>query len=85
LLLEPDPVRFAEQEDEKLGGFGRFVQRVLPYRDVLIQAALFSIVVGLLSLASPFLIQILTDDVLIRGDTDLLTGVGDRSHCHATD
>jgi ATP-binding cassette subfamily C protein len=32
LLLEPDPVRFAEQEDEKLGGFGRFVQRVLPYR-----------------------------------------------------
>jgi ATP-binding cassette subfamily C protein len=75
LLLEPDPVRFAEQEDEKLSGFGRFVQRVLPYRNVLLQAALFSMVVGLLSLASPFLIQILTDDVLIRGDTDLLTGV----------
>lgn len=75
LLLEPDPVRFAEQTEDKLGSVGRFVQRVLPYRAVLLQAALFSIVVGLLSLASPFLIQILTDDVLIRGDTDLLTGV----------
>jgi ATP-binding cassette subfamily C protein len=30
---------------------------------------------GLLSLASPFLLQILTDDVLVRGDTKLLTTV----------
>ena len=30
LLLEPDPVRFFAQEDEKekIGGFGRFLKRV---------------------------------------------------------
>jgi ATP-binding cassette subfamily C protein len=31
------------------------------------------LLLGLLSLASPFLLQILTDDVLVRGDTKLLT------------
>lgn len=77
LLLEPDPVRFFEQPDEKekIGGFGRFLKRVWPYRALVAQALLLNSVLGLLSLASPFLLQILTDDVLVRGDTKLLTGV----------
>ena len=77
LLLEPDPVRFFTQEDEKdkIGGFGRFLKRVLPYRSILAQALLLNSILGLLSLASPFLLQILTDDVLVRGDTQLLTRV----------
>ncbi|MEO1560907.1 MAG: peptidase domain-containing ABC transporter, partial [Cyanobacteria bacterium J06632_19] len=77
LLLEPDPVRFFTQEDEKqkVGGFGRFLRRVLQYRAILTQTLLLNLVLGLLSLASPFLVQILTDDVLVRGDMHLLTSV----------
>jgi len=75
LLLEPDPVRFFEQPEDKVGGFGRFLKRVSPYRGILSQAFVINLVLGLLSLASPFLLQILTDDVLVRGDTKLLTGV----------
>ncbi len=39
------------------------------------QALLLNLFVGLITLAYPFLIQILTDDVLVRGDTKLLNGV----------
>lgn len=74
LLLEPDPDRFFEEfRDEKASGFGRFLRRILPYRKLLAQAFVSNIVLGLLSLASPFLLQILTDDVLVRQDTNLLT------------
>jgi ATP-binding cassette subfamily C protein len=77
LLLEPDPIRFFAQldEKEKIGGFGRFLRRVWPYRALLSQALLLNSVIGLFSLASPFLLQILTDDVLVRGDSQLLTRV----------
>ncbi|HEY9812673.1 MAG TPA: peptidase domain-containing ABC transporter, partial [Candidatus Sericytochromatia bacterium] len=36
---------------------------------------IINICVGILSLTSPFLIQILTDDVLIRGETEILRGL----------
>ncbi|HIK03537.1 MAG TPA: peptidase domain-containing ABC transporter [Trichormus sp. M33_DOE_039] len=77
LLLEPDPVRFFTQADEqeKIGGLRRFLGRIWPYRAILGQTLLLNLVLGLLSLASPFLLQILTDDVLVRGDTELLTSV----------
>ncbi|MEH2121829.1 peptidase domain-containing ABC transporter [Nostoc sp.] len=74
LLLEPD-VKFFAQKDEKLGGFWRFFRRVWIYRAILAQALPLNLMLGLLSLASPFLMQILTDDVLVRGDTKLLTTV----------
>ncbi|MBW4644720.1 MAG: peptidase domain-containing ABC transporter [Goleter apudmare HA4340-LM2] len=76
LLLEPDPERFYEQPHEAAkNGFGRFFQRVLPYRGLLTQVLLINIVMGLLALGTPVLIQLLTDDVLVRGDTRLLTVV----------
>ncbi|MBE9199442.1 MULTISPECIES: peptidase domain-containing ABC transporter [unclassified Nodularia (in: cyanobacteria)] len=77
LLLEPDSVRFFTQEDqqEKIGGLGRFLRRVWPYRAIVGQTLLLNSILGLLSLASPFLLQILTDDVLVRGDRQLLTSV----------
>ncbi len=76
LLLEPDPDRFFEQpkEDAK-GGLGRFFKRILPYRGLLTHVLMINIVLGLLALGTPILIQILTDDVLVRGDTQLLTVV----------
>jgi ATP-binding cassette, subfamily C, bacterial len=75
LLLEPDPTRFLNQTDDRVSGFGRFVRRVLPYQGILLEAFLCALIIGLLSLSSPFLIQILTDDVLVRGDMQLLTAV----------
>ena len=72
LLLQPDPVRFAEQEDDQISGFRRFVSRAWSYRGVLLNAFICALVMGILSLASPLLIQTLTDDVLVRGDTKLL-------------
>jgi ATP-binding cassette, subfamily C, bacterial len=76
LLLEPDQARlFAEESDQPKSGFWRFVKRVFPYRGILIEAFICAVIVGILSLSSPFLMQILTDDVLVRGDTKLLMAV----------
>ena len=75
LLLQPDSVRFNAQTEDKVGGFGQFFSRIKPHQFLIFQALLCAQVVGLLSLAYPFLIQILTDDVLVRGDTRLLAAV----------
>ncbi|MEQ8997165.1 MAG: peptidase domain-containing ABC transporter [Coleofasciculus sp. B1-GNL1-01] len=77
LLLQPDSSRFFAQPDDsdKPSGFIRFLKRVLPYQGILGEALLINLVLGLLSLAYPFFIQILTDEVLVQGDTQLLTGV----------
>ncbi|MBE9045170.1 peptidase domain-containing ABC transporter, partial [Pleurocapsales cyanobacterium LEGE 10410] len=75
LLLVPDAIRFEQQPDDHVSGFSRFLKRVLPYRGILGEALLINLVIGVLSLATPFLFQILTDDVLVRGDTQLLTVV----------
>ncbi|MEH2423139.1 MAG: peptidase domain-containing ABC transporter [Nostoc sp.] len=75
LLLLPDDTRFSEQPDDKMTGFGRYLVRVWPYRFLLGQAIAINIVIGILSLAYPLMMQLLTDDVLVRGDTQLLTTV----------
>lgn len=75
LLLIVDESRFYQQESDKIGGLGRYLQRVWPYRFILAQAIAMNIAIGMLSLASPLMMQLLTDDVLIRGDTQLLTTV----------
>jgi ATP-binding cassette subfamily C protein len=75
LLLQPDPIRFFAQKDDEVGGFWRFLKRVWIWRGILAQAIPLNLILGILSLASPFLLQILTDDVLVRGDTRLLTTV----------
>lgn len=75
LLLEPDHSRFFSQDNDKIDNFGQWLRRLWIYRAILAEALLCAIVIGLLALASPILIQILTDDVLVRGDTQLLTAV----------
>jgi len=75
LLLEADPVRLAEQSSHRDSNLVRFVQRIKPYRAILSQALLLNLVVGLITLVYPFLIQVLTDDVLVREDTNLLNGI----------
>jgi ATP-binding cassette subfamily B protein/ATP-binding cassette subfamily C protein len=74
LLLEPDPERFSQQPQEKPhGGLLRFFMRILPYRGLLTQVLMINIILGVLALGTPVLIQLLTDDVLVRGDIQLLT------------
>jgi ATP-binding cassette, subfamily C, bacterial len=75
LLVEPDTERFFAQENDQVGGFWRFFKRVWIFRAILAQALPLNLILGVLSLSSPFLLQILTDDVLVRGDTKLLTTV----------
>ena len=75
LILEPDPVRFWSQSNDQVASVGRFFKRAWAYRSVLTQAFVINLVLGLLSLATPFLIQILTDDVLVRRDMGLLNAV----------
>jgi ATP-binding cassette subfamily C protein len=75
LLLEPDSIRFFAQPDDKIGDLGRFFKSIITYRSILTQALTINLILGLLSLATPFLIEVLTDDVLVRGDTHLLTSV----------
>ncbi|MEJ1936967.1 cysteine peptidase family C39 domain-containing protein, partial [Nostoc sp. NIES-2111] len=73
LLLEPDAESFSQIESDRTSGFWRFFKRVWNFRSILAQALPLNLLLGVLSLASPFLLQILTDDVLVRGDTRLLT------------
>ncbi|MBR8839259.1 MAG: peptidase domain-containing ABC transporter [Stigonema ocellatum SAG 48.90 = DSM 106950] len=72
LLLQPDANRFFAEPDDKLDTFEKVIQGIKPYRGLILEALVISQLIGLLSLASPFLVQILTDDVLVRHDTDLL-------------
>jgi ABC-type bacteriocin/lantibiotic exporter with double-glycine peptidase domain len=78
LLLEPDAERLATlaQDRPSSGVLGRFWRQLRPFRPLLLQALAINAVLGLLSLAMPLLTQILTDDVLIRRDTQLLTSLG---------
>jgi ABC-type bacteriocin/lantibiotic exporter with double-glycine peptidase domain len=55
MLLTPDEGRFYQQESDKIGGLGRYIQRVCPYRWILAQAIAINVAIGLLSLATPFM------------------------------
>ncbi|MBH8576265.1 peptidase domain-containing ABC transporter [Nostocaceae cyanobacterium CENA369] len=75
LLLEPIESFFEQPQEQAKGGLGRFFQRIWPYRGLLTHVLIINAVLGLLALATPVMIQLLTDDVLVRGDTQLLTVV----------
>ncbi|MFM9087354.1 MAG: cysteine peptidase family C39 domain-containing protein, partial [Cyanobium sp.] len=76
LLLEPDHARLSEQEEENRHPLLRFLPLALPYSGLLLQALGINMVLGLLGLTMPLLMQLLTDDVLVRRDSQLLTSLG---------
>ena len=76
LLLEPDLSRLQEHQDASPPPLLRFVRMALPFRGLLLQALSINAVIGLLALSLPLLMQVLTDDVLVRRDTNLLTSLG---------
>lgn len=75
LLLAPDETRFYEQPNDRIVGFGRFLRRIWHYQGLLAEVVALNLIIGLLALAFPLLIQVLTDDVLVRGDWDLLVTI----------
>ncbi len=76
LLLQPDQERLEEQQEAPHNSFGRFLQQVLPYRGLVLQVLAINAVIGLLALTTPLLMQFLTDDVLVRRDSQLLASLG---------
>jgi ABC-type bacteriocin/lantibiotic exporter with double-glycine peptidase domain len=77
LLLEPDPTRFpvSNQPSQRWrSGQGlAIVPRLLqPFRGLLVQALGLNLAIGVLALGMPLMMQILTDDVLVRGDGEML-------------
>lgn len=76
LLLEPDLTRLQEQQDTTAPPLLRFMQMAAPFRNLLLQALSINAIIGLLALSLPLLMQVLTDDVLVRRDTNLLTSLG---------
>ena len=76
LILEPDQVRFSlSQDNHKVDNLGQIFQRIKPYWAILAEVLLLNIFLGLTNLAYPFLLQILSDDVLVRRDLNLLNGL----------
>ena len=72
LLLVPDGERFHEQQQDTVSTLGRFVRRVWPFRHILLEAIAINVAIGLMALAMPVAMQLLTDDVLVRRDTQQL-------------
>ena len=77
LLLEPDPHHFPAVDGAREGwkagkGLAAFVPFVMPFRKLLLQALALNLAIGVLALGMPLLMQILTDDVLVRGDGEML-------------
>ncbi|MDJ0678106.1 MAG: peptidase domain-containing ABC transporter [Calothrix sp. MO_167.B42] len=78
LLLKPDEQRFFTQSNHSDSSWNyghRFWQYILNYQGILFEGLLCAFVIGILSLSYPFFLQILTDDVLVRGDKDFLSGI----------
>ncbi|MEM6254990.1 MAG: peptidase domain-containing ABC transporter [Cyanobacteria bacterium P01_D01_bin.156] len=74
LLLEPDEIRFYSQaKQQKVTGVPSPLRRLWPYRKLLLESLGLNVAIGLIALVIPFLIQILTDDILIDGDRRMLT------------
>ncbi|MBL6797491.1 MAG: peptidase domain-containing ABC transporter [Synechococcus sp. BS307-5m-G39] len=75
LLLEPDPARRRDVSEAPSHAFSVLLRYVVPFRRLLLQALLLNFVVGLMSLGLPLLMQLLTDDVLVRGDQRMLVSL----------
>jgi len=79
LLLEPDPARWARDthSDDPLArqGVWVFARFLKPFQPLLLQALGLNLVIGVMALSMPLLLQVLTDDVLVRGDGGMLAAL----------
>jgi ATP-binding cassette subfamily C protein len=75
LVLKPDPNRISENDPPTFEKEYSFFSNIWKYSKILVSAFYCSVIIGFLSLAMPLLIQILTDEVLVRKDSDYLNKV----------
>lgn len=74
LTLEPDQERLARQPKERSRQhFLRRLSRLMaPHRSLVVRVLAINAVIGFIGLAIPLLMQVLTDDILVRRDAQLL-------------
>jgi ABC-type bacteriocin/lantibiotic exporter with double-glycine peptidase domain len=74
LLLDPDNLRLNSQPDDPKirNGYRRLLKYILPFTGLILNALLINIVIGLVALGMPIVMQLLTDDVLVRRDSGFL-------------
>jgi ABC-type bacteriocin/lantibiotic exporter with double-glycine peptidase domain len=74
LLLDPDNLRLNSQPDDPKirNGYRRLLKYILPFSSLILNALLINIVIGLVALGMPIVMQLLTDDVLVRRDSGFL-------------
>lgn len=74
LLLVPDEAFYhlSPNTPNRIAGI---LQQIWPYRTSLLQVCIYGLFIGLLSLTIPFLVQFITDDVLLEADNHLLPKV----------
>jgi ABC-type bacteriocin/lantibiotic exporter with double-glycine peptidase domain len=78
LTLEPDMARLLSQPDEsaKQNFVGRVLRLAKPYSGLIARAMCLNAVVGVIGLGIPLLMQVLTDDILVRRDSQMLGALG---------
>ena len=74
LLLEPDPARLGRTSNHS-EGLRVFRHYLVPFRPLLTQAIALNALIGIFGLGMPLLMQVLTDDVLLRGDNGMLASL----------
>ena len=74
LLLEPDPARLGRTTHHS-EGLRIFRHYLVPFRPLLTQAISLNALIGIFGLGMPLLMQVLTDDVLLRGDNGMLASL----------
>lgn len=77
LLLDPDYLRLNSQPDDPSvrSGYRRLIKYIKPLGGLLANALLINVVVGIVALGMPILMQLLTDDVLVRRDAGFLSSL----------
>lgn len=78
LTLEPDLARLQKQPDDasKIHFLMRMLRLARPYGGLVARAMALNGVIGLIGLGIPMLMQVLTDDILVRRDSQLLGVLG---------
>lgn len=78
LTLQPDLARLQKQPDDsaKMHFLARMLRLARPYGGLIGRAMALNAVVGLIGIGIPLLMQVLTDDILVRRDAQLLGVLG---------
>lgn len=74
LILEPDPAKFGKRTDlvERSSVLKAVMHRLMPQKSLLLRLVVLNLFLGILSLAAPLLMQVLTDHILIKQEAQFL-------------